>query len=56
MFIFHSLASTHHIYDRNAFDNYDIIFSNGDYQFHEIKKEKIDNLIAKRLYQQVIST
>ena len=49
MFIFHSL-STHHIYDRNAFDNYDIIFSNGDYQFHEIKKkEKIDNLIAKKI-------
>lgn len=50
VYFFHSLASTHYIYDRNAFDNYDIIFTNGDYQFKEIrKKEKLDKLITKKI-------
>ena len=50
VYFFHSLASTHYIYDRNAFDNYDIIFTNGDYQLNEIrKKEKIDKLINKKI-------
>ena len=50
VYFFHSLASTHFIYDRNAFDNYDIIFANGDYQFNEIrKKEKLDKLATKKI-------
>ena len=31
-YIFHSLVSTHKTYNKNAFNNYDIIFSNGEYQ------------------------
>tara|TARA_Y100000590_G_scaffold469559_1_gene658274 strand:+ start:2626 stop:3717 length:1092 start_codon:yes stop_codon:yes gene_type:complete len=36
VYIFHSPLSTHVIYKENAFDNYDYICCNGDYQFEEI--------------------
>ena len=51
LYYFHSLASTHVIYKSNAFDNFDILFTNGDYQIQEIRKnEKIFNLKKKELY------
>tara|TARA_E500000178_G_scaffold203809_1_gene201448 strand:- start:24 stop:1112 length:1089 start_codon:yes stop_codon:yes gene_type:complete len=50
VYFFHSLASTHYIYDKNAFDNYDIIFVNGKYQSDEIrKKEKLNSLTHKKI-------
>ena len=38
IYFFHAFASTHKIYKKNAFKNYDIIFSNGNYQNLELKK------------------
>ncbi len=50
IYFFHSLASTHQIYTKSAFDNYNTIFVNGEYQLKEIKfNEKINNLKEKRL-------
>ena len=37
VYFFHGLASTHQIYTKTAFKNYDIIFSNGSYQFNELR-------------------
>ena len=49
IYFFHSLASTHKIYTKNAFDQYNIIFVNGDYQIKEIrlneKRKKLPNKI-----------
>ena len=51
LYYFHALASTHVIYKSNAFDNFDIIFTNGEYQIQEIREnEKIFNLKRKELY------
>lgn len=51
LYYFHALASTHVIYKSNAFDNFDIIFTNGEYQIQEIRKnEKIFKLKRKELY------
>jgi len=46
----HGLVSTHCVYNKNAFDNYDIIFCTGKYMIEEIRKqERIYNLKAKTL-------
>ncbi len=37
IYFFHSLASTHKIYKKEAFKNYDIIFCNNEYQKKELK-------------------
>ena len=37
VYFFHALASTHKIYTNQAFRNYDIIFTNGEYQSKELK-------------------
>ena len=50
VYFFHALASTHVIYTPKAFNNYDIIFTNGDYQHKEIRKnEEIFELKKKIL-------
>ena len=50
IYYFHSLASTHKIYTKTAFDNYDIIFVNGSYQKNEIEYfEKQYSLKKKKL-------
>ena len=50
VYIFHSLASTHYIYRKNAFDNFDTIFCTGDYQINEIQeREREFNLGEKKL-------
>ena len=48
--IFHAMVSTHLVYRKNAFDNFDSILCVGEYQFDEIKNaEKIYNLKPKKL-------
>jgi YidC/Oxa1 family membrane protein insertase len=37
VYFFHALASTHKIYTHTAFKNYDLIFTNGDYQKKELE-------------------
>ena len=37
VYYFHAIASTHQQYTKSAFENYDIIFSNGDYHTKELK-------------------
>ena len=50
VYIFHSLCSTHYIYRKNAFDNFDTIFCTGDYQINEIQeREREFNLGEKKL-------
>lgn len=50
-YIFHSLVSTHKSYNKNAFNNYDIIFTNGEYQKKELLElEKINASKKKKLY------
>ena len=50
-YIFHSLVSTHKTYNKNAFNNYDIIFSNGEYQKNELLKlEEINISKKKKIY------
>ena len=51
LYIFHSLVSTHFTYEKEAFRNYDIIFTNGEYQEKElIKAEKIYNFPKKKIF------
>ena len=51
IYIFHSPVSTHLTYRKDAFKNYDIIFSNGEYQKQELlKAEKIYNFPAKKIF------
>lgn len=51
IYIFHSLVSTHLTYRKESFKNYDIIFSNGEYQEKElIKAEKIYNFPKKEIF------
>ena len=38
IYFFHSPASTHLVYTKEAFKNYDIIFCNGDYHCEELRK------------------
>ena len=48
--IFHAMVSTHLVYRKNAFDNFDSILCVGEYQIDEIKNaEKIYNLKPKNL-------
>ena len=50
VYIFHALQSTHKIYTEKAFDNYDIICCNGNYQYEEIKiREEKFNFSEKKL-------
>jgi len=50
IYYFHSAVSTLRAYTSKAFDNYDIILCNGDYQVNEIKKrEDLNNLKKKKL-------
>jgi len=50
IYYFHSAVSTLRAYTSKAFDNYDIILCNGDYQVKEIKKrENLNNLKKKKL-------
>ena len=50
-YIFHSIVSTHRVYNETAFDNYDIIFCVGNHHVQEIeKRENIFNLKKKKLY------
>ena len=51
VYIFHSLVSTHKSYTHTAFDNFDIILSNGEYQEKELRLcEKLFNLKEKKIY------
>ena len=50
LYIFHSLMSVFKGYNKNAFNNYDIIFSNGKYQEEEIRlQEKTYRLNQKKI-------
>ena len=50
IYFFHAPASTTKIYTETAFDNYDIVFCNGNYQINEIKsRETKMGLKSKRL-------
>ena len=50
VYIFHSLNSTHCIYRKTAFDNFDTIFCTGNYQIIEIQaRERKFNLKKKKL-------
>ena len=48
VYFFHSPASTHMVYTKEAFKNYDIIFCNGNYQIEELKKSEILNNYAAK--------
>ena len=50
VYFFHAMASTHQIYTKTAFNNYDIILTNGEYQSKELKltEEKL-NLPKKEI-------
>ena len=50
IYYFHAPVSTSKIYTATAFDNYDIILCNGDYQLSEIRKrESIKKIKKKKL-------
>ena len=50
IYFFHALMSTHLIYTKEAFKNYNTIFSNGTYQEKELRKaEKIFNFHRKKI-------
>ena len=50
IYFFHGAVSTTRIYTSTAFDNYDTILCNGEYQIKEIRqREKIENLKEKKL-------
>ena len=51
IYIFHSLVSTHKCYEKNAFINYDAVFTVGNYQNNELKKtEEIYRLPQKKIF------
>ena len=51
IYYFHAPVSTTRAYTSKAFDNYDVILCNGDYQVHEIRKrEDLKNLKKKQLF------
>ncbi len=51
IYFFHALASSHKIYTKNAFKNFDIIFSNGRYQTNELETaENKFSFPAKKIY------
>ena len=50
IYFFHGAVSTTRIYTATAFDNYDTILCNGEYQIKEIKqREELENLKEKKL-------
>ena len=50
IYFFHGAVSTTRIYTSTAFDNYDTILCNGEYQIKEIKqREELGNLNEKKL-------
>ena len=50
IYFFHGAVSTTRVYTLSAFDNYDTILCNGEYQITEIRlREKIGNLKPKKL-------
>ena len=50
VYLFHAMVSTHLVYRKNAFDNFDSILCVGEYQINEIKNtEKFYNLKTKNL-------
>ncbi len=50
VYMFHAIASTHLVYKKSAFDNYDSIFCVGNFQIDEIRsREKLYKLDAKNL-------
>lgn len=50
VYYFHSLASIHKVYKKEAFNNYDIFFVNGEYQEKELRKlEEIFKLQKKEI-------
>jgi len=50
IYFFHGAVSTTRIYTSTAFDNYDTILCNGEYQIKEIRqREGLDNLKEKKL-------
>ena len=52
VYMFHAIASTHLVYQKKAFDQFDSIFCVGNYQIEEIRNaEKIYNLKPKNLIQ-----
>lgn len=51
IYIFHALVSTHKCYTHTAFDNFDIILCNGEYQEKELRFcEKLFNLKKKMIF------
>ena len=48
IYYFHAPASTTKIYTSTAFDNYEMIFCNGDYQVDEIRKRELLKKIPKK--------
>ena len=48
IYYFHAPVSTTKIYTATAFDNYDIIFCNGDYHLNEIRKRELIKKIPKK--------
>ena len=50
LYVFHSLASTHKTYTHNAFKNFDIILTNGEYQKNELEYcEELYNFPKKKI-------
>ena len=52
MYVFHSAVSTHLVYRKESFDNFDTIFCTGNYQIQEIQERELKyNLKKKKLIQ-----
>ncbi|MEP6625989.1 MAG: CDP-glycerol glycerophosphotransferase family protein, partial [Acidimicrobiia bacterium] len=50
LYVFHSMASTHMIYEPDGFDHYDTVFCVGPYMIDEVRRrEEIHGLPAKEL-------
>lgn len=50
VYLFHSPVSAHKLYTKSAFNNYDYIFCNGDYQLLELKKLENMNKSKEKIY------
>ena len=51
VYLFHSLVSTHKGYTHRAFENYDVILCNGEYQKRELEiSEKLFNFKKKNIF------
>ncbi len=53
IYFFHSPVSTHKFYTKSAFDNYDYIFCNGDYQLIELQKLENINNSKNKVYKKI---